>query len=121
MLGPSAISVVIRWWNSGLFERLHQIFESFLERIIDGEIVSVLVVNALSLGVKLKCGRRSDQDRESGPDFLSCLRSQWTLFLYLRSTLEQEKKRLSNGPAHSPGSFLFPVWESGLGGMEGIK
>ena len=54
MLGPTEISVVIRWWNSGLFERLHQLFESFPERIIDDEIVSVFVVNALSPGVKLK-------------------------------------------------------------------
>ena len=44
----------IRWWNSVLFERLHQPFESFPERIIDDEIMSVFVVNALSPGVKLK-------------------------------------------------------------------
>ena len=37
-----------------MFERLHQPFESFPERIIAGEIMSVFVVNALSPGVKLK-------------------------------------------------------------------
>ena len=47
-------TAVIRCWNSVLFKRLHQLFESFPERIIDGEIMSVFVVNALSPGVKLK-------------------------------------------------------------------